>query len=117
MTKLIAKKINPTPFSRPVFATSPPGDKERLFVVEQQTGKIRILRLATNTIDAAPFIQVTGLGSGNEQGLLGLAFAPDFHSSGFLYVNLTNTGGATVIRRLKVSAGDPNVADPASATT
>src|SRR6266511_4269596 len=116
MTTLIAKKINTTPLSRPVFATSPPGDKERLFIVEQHTGKIRIFRFASNAIDDTPFLQVTGLSSGNEQGLLGLAFAPDFDANGFLYVNFTDTSGATVIRRYKVSQADPNVADPASAT-
>src|SRR4051794_4444950 len=99
MTKLIAKKINTTALARPVFATSPPGDTARLFVVEQNTGKIRILRLATGAIDTTPFLQVTGLSAGNEQGLLGLAFAPDFATSGFLYVNFTNATGATVVRR------------------
>jgi glucose/arabinose dehydrogenase len=118
MTKLIAKKINSTPLSRPLFATSPPADKVRLFVVEQKTGKIQILRLATGAIDATPFLQVAGLGiAGNEQGLLGLAFAPDFATSGFLYVNLTDTNSTTVIRRYKVSPADPNLVDPASATT
>jgi glucose/arabinose dehydrogenase len=115
MTKLIAKKINTGAFSRPVFAASPPGDMECLFVVEQNTGKIRILRLATGAIDATPFLQVTGLSSGNEQGLLGLAFAPDFETSGLFYVNFTNTTGNTVVRRYKVSAADKYVADPASA--
>jgi len=117
MTTLIAKKINATPFSRPVFATSPLGDKQRLFVVEQQTGMIRILRLATGTIDATPFLQVTGLSTGNEQGLLGLAFAPDYSTSGLLYVSFTDTAGISTIRRYGVSAANPNVADPGTALT
>jgi hypothetical protein len=45
---------------------------------------------------------------------LGLAFAPDYEESGYFYVNYTGTGGATRISRFSVSAGDPNVADPAS---
>jgi glucose/arabinose dehydrogenase len=115
-TALVARKLNSTPLSRPVFATSPPRDTQRLFIVEQHTGKIRIFRLATNTIDATPFLQVTGLSTGNEQGLLGLAFAPDFDATGFLYVNFTDTAGATVIRRYRVLAANPDVADAASAT-
>jgi glucose/arabinose dehydrogenase len=112
MPKLIAKAVASN-FARPVFVTSPPGDKERLFVVEQHTGKIRILRLATGAVDAAPFLQVTGLSTGNEQGLLGLAFAPDFADTGTFYVSLTDGTGTSVIRRHKVSAADPNAADPA----
>jgi glucose/arabinose dehydrogenase len=99
--------------ARPVFATSPPGDKGRLFVVEQQTGKVRILRLATGAIDATPFLQVTGLSSDNEQGLLGLAFAPDYATSSTFYVSFTATDGTSVIRRHKVSAANPDAADPA----
>src|SRR5437764_6993694 len=107
-TKLMAKRVA-SGLARPVFATAPPGDTVRLFVVEQHTGKIRILRLATGAIDATPFLQVPGLSPGNEQGLLGLAFAPDFATSGVFYVSLTDTSGASVIRRHKVSAADANI--------
>jgi hypothetical protein len=65
MVKLIAKRVA-SGFARPVFATSPPGDKDRLLVVEQHTGKVRILRPVTGAVDAAPFLQVTGLSTGNE---------------------------------------------------
>ncbi len=116
MTKLSVKKINNSSLSRPIFATSPPGDKDRLFIVEQNTGKIRILRLATGAIDSIPFLQLTGLSTGNEQGFLGLAFAPDFATSGFLYVSFTNTIGTSVIRRYKVSTTNKDVVDPTSAT-
>jgi glucose/arabinose dehydrogenase len=112
MTTLVARRIA-TGLARPVFATSPPGDKDRFFVVEQHTGKIRILRLATGAIDPTPFLQIAGLSTHNEQGLFGLAFAPDYATSGLFYVSLTDTTGASVIRRHKVSAADPNVADPA----
>jgi glucose/arabinose dehydrogenase len=119
MSKHIAKKIV-TGFSRPDFAVSPPGDKDRLVVIEQKTGNIRSLRLATGKVDARPFRHVAGLDiPGNEQGLLGLAFAPDYATSGFLYVNITEKGptgtiGPTAIRRSKVSATN---LDQASATT
>lgn len=68
--------------ARPVFVTSPPGDAKRLFVVEQR-GQIRILYLNASPaqLNHEPFLKLTGLSSGNEQGLLGLAFHPDFGSN------------------------------------
>jgi glucose/arabinose dehydrogenase len=52
-----------------------------------------------------------------EQGLLGLAFHPDYATNGFFYVDYTNVAGDTVVARYEVSATDPNVADPDSAQT
>jgi glucose/arabinose dehydrogenase len=56
--------------------------------------------------------------SGGERGLLGLAFAPDYATSGqfFVYLTARQPEGQIQIRRYKVSANDPNRADPASAT-
>lgn len=102
-------------FSRPVVAASPPGDTARLFVVEQHTGRIRIVRLADGSIEPADFLDLGGLATGNEQGLLGLAFHPDYASNGWFYVNLTVSSGDTEVRRYQVS-GDPDVADPTSGT-
>lgn len=99
--------------SRPVFLTAPPGDTSRVFVVEQHSGQIRILRRNTWTVDATPFLTISGVSTGGEQGLLGLAFHPDFATNGFFYVNLTNPD--TRIVRYSVST-DPDVADPASGT-
>ena len=70
--------VGGTGLSRPVYVTAPAGDQERLFIVEQHTGRIKILRLATGSVDPTPFLQITGLPTGNEQGLLGLAFHPQF---------------------------------------
>jgi glucose/arabinose dehydrogenase len=106
--------------SQPLFAGAPPGDFGRLFIVEK-TGDIKILNLRTGQVLATPFLDVTGeVFTDSECGLLGLAFDPDFAHNGFFYVNLvTNTNGQiqTEIRRYQVSASDPNIADPASATT
>ncbi|MFN2424828.1 MAG: sorbosone dehydrogenase family protein [Candidatus Binatia bacterium] len=99
---------------RPVFATSPPGDDARLFIVEQHSGRIRIFNLAADTIRETDFLTIAGLAQGSEQGLLGLAFHPHYDETGYFYVNLTVTGGDTQIRRYQVS-GDPDVADPQSA--
>lgn len=103
-----------TGFARPLYAVSPPGDAERLFILEQHTGKIRILNLLTRQVNAVDFLQISGLAVGGEQGLLGLAFDPDYALNGYFYVNVTVSGtGATQIRRYKVSA-NADLADPAS---
>lgn len=72
-----------------VFAASPPGDPNRLFIVEQHTGQIKILNLNTGVINATPFLDIDGLATGGEQGLLGLAFHPDYATNG-LYYAFTN---------------------------
>ncbi|HRX83771.1 MAG TPA: PQQ-dependent sugar dehydrogenase [Phycisphaerae bacterium] len=108
-----------TGLNRPDFVTAPPGDTDRLFIVEQNTAQIRILNLTSGTINATPFVTVSDvLTSGNEQGLLGLAFHPDYASNGYFYVNYTSSslGGDTVIARYQVSA-NPDVANTASKTT
>lgn len=103
-----------TGFSNPVYAGSPPGDAERLFVLEQYTGKIRILDLLTRQTNATDFLELGGLAGGFEQGLLGMAFDPDYAQNGYFYLNLTVSGtGTTQIRRYTVSS-DPDIADDAS---
>lgn len=103
--------------NRPLFAVSPPGDGDRLFVVEQHTGNIRIVDLSTNSIRPQPFLRIAGLGNSNEQGLLGLAFHPEYSDNGLFYVNFTERNGTTSIRRYRASSTDANEADPDSATT
>jgi hypothetical protein len=98
--------------ARPVFLTAPPGDDERVFVVEQHTGSIRIVNLADGSVNVDAFLTVPGVSTGNEQGLLGLAFHPDYAVNGFFYVYYTNPN--TRIVRYQVSA-DPDIADPLSA--
>ncbi len=94
-------------FNSPVEIASA-GD-DRLFVV-QQGGQIRILN-SDGTINPTPFLNVSSIiSSGGERGLLGLAFAPDYETSGRFYINYTNTSGDTVISRYTVS-GDPDVAN------
>ena len=102
-------------FARPLYAVSPPGDAEHLFILEQHAGRIRILNLLTRQVNAADFLQIGGLATGNEQGLLGLAFDPNYVSNGYFYVNVTVAGtGNTEIRRYKRSVADPDIADDAS---
>lgn len=86
----------------------------RLFVVEQD-GIIKVLNPNGTTL-ATPFLNISALvTNGNEQGLLGLAFHPNYATNGYFYVNYTNTAGNTVIARYSVSAGNANVANANSA--
>src|SRR5262245_30355391 len=97
----------------PLFLTAAPGDAARLFVVEKE-GVIKIIDVASQQTLPAPFLDLTGqVSTADEQGLLGLAFHPNYSVNGFFYVNLINLSGDTEIRRYQVSS-DPNVADPAS---
>ena len=87
---------------------------DRLFVVEQG-GHIRILN-TDGSINAADFLNVSTLVSNeSEQGLLGLAFHPDYATNGYFYVNYTNVDGDTVIARYTKSTGNDGTADPTSA--
>jgi glucose/arabinose dehydrogenase len=100
--------------SYPVFACSPSGDLERLFIVEQP-GRIKILDLIGGTVGGTPFLDISSLVSfSGERGLLSMAFHPDYDANGTFFVNYTNNSGNTVIARYTVS-GDPDVADPGSA--
>jgi glucose/arabinose dehydrogenase len=84
----------------------------RLFVLEKR-GRIQVVR--DGAVMSTPFLDITGrVGSSqNEQGLLGLAFHPDYAESGRFFANYTNRAGDTVVSRFSVAA-DPNRADPAS---
>jgi glucose/arabinose dehydrogenase len=74
---------------QPCFAVSPLGDKDRFFIVEQKTAKIKVL--SHGILQVTPFLDLGSIVGGNheEQGLLGLAFHPNFLSNGFFYVSYT----------------------------
>ena len=99
-------------FTRPV-AIANAGDN-RLFVVEQP-GRIIITDSLGNKF-VEPFLDITAevTDDGNEQGLLGLAFHPDYKENGYFFLNYTGPGGATKISRFSVLATNPNQADPES---
>lgn len=114
MTERVASGL-----ARPVMVTHAPGDTSRLFIVEQRsgsTGRIKILNLNTGSVNATPFLSVTGVSTSSEQGLLGLAFHPNYASNGYFYVNYTASSGSTTIRRYSVSS-DPDVANSSSGYT
>ena len=96
----------------PVTVTNAGDGSGRLFIV-QQTGQIRIL--IGGTLLPTPFLNISALVSCcGEQGLLGLAFHPDYANNGFFYVYYTDVAGNIAVARYEVSASDPNVADPDS---
>src|SRR3954452_3133103 len=101
-------------FASPVYLTSPPGDA-RLFVVEQG-GTVRVIR--DGAVRPAPFLDVTSrITSGGERGLLSIAFAPDYATSGLFYAYSTNANGDVEVDEFSRSAGDPDAADPAPRRT
>jgi glucose/arabinose dehydrogenase len=106
--ELVANGLN-----QPLYLTSPPGDGDRLFVVERG-GTIRIVR--NGAVVSTPFLDLTDevTTEGPEQGLLGLAFHPLHATNGYAYVNYTDDDGDTRIVRYTRSA-NPEVANPASA--
>jgi glucose/arabinose dehydrogenase len=103
-----------TGLTAPVDVTNAGDASGRLFVVEQ-AGRIRIVR-AGGLLDQ-PFLDITGrIRSGGEQGLLGLAFHPDYPTDPRLFVDYTDVDGNTVVSSFRMSAADPDLADPDSET-
>jgi len=74
--------------SRPVFATSAPGDSSSLFVLEQHAGRIQRIDLSTGTRSTFATLPNGTVSTRNEQGLLGLAFHPDYQTNGRYYLNI-----------------------------
>ena len=104
---------------RPLYVTSPPGDVDRLFILEQD-GLIRFHRSGDPTGTNTLFMDIVSkVQSGpNEMGLLGLVFDPDFATNGLFYVNYTEglLGGPwfTVVASYTLMPGDPDHGDPDS---
>jgi hypothetical protein len=96
-------------FRQPTVITAPVGD-DRLFVV-QRVGVIRILDADRQLLDPA-FLDITDrvLANGIEQGLLGLAFHPDYASNGRFFVYYTDKEGRRQLSEFQVSVSDPNIA-------
>jgi glucose/arabinose dehydrogenase len=104
-----------TGFDQPLYITAVPGDANRMFVVEK-TGRIRLLTPATGAIAPTPFLNVAAaISAEGERGLLGFAPAPDFATTGTFYVYLTAPNGDIELRRYRTTAGNRDVADPATA--
>jgi glucose/arabinose dehydrogenase len=94
--------------NRPVGVVSASDGSGRLFIIEQAG---RILIYDGQKLLDTPFLDIRGRvgSSGSEQGLLGLAFPPDYPDSGVFYIDYTDLNGNTVVSRFQVSS-DPNQA-------
>jgi glucose/arabinose dehydrogenase len=99
-------------FDSPVFVTQPRGERRRLFVVEQG-GRIRVVR--DGRVLEQPFLDISGrVLAGGEQGLLSMAFAPDYAASGRFYVDYTDRDGDTRVVEYR-RGSSPDRANPRSA--
>ena len=102
-------------FKRPLYVTHAADGSNRIFLVEQ-IGHIWILKDGART--SRPFFDISTLispraltDSFSEQGLLGLAFHPEFQFNGAFFVNYTDLRGSTVVARYQVDAEDPDIAN------
>jgi glucose/arabinose dehydrogenase len=107
----LAGRVYVSGLSAPVAFVQDSTSNSRQFVVEQ-AGRIRVI---SNGALATDFLNLTAsISSGGERGLLGMALAPDYATSGRFYVNFTDPAGNTVIARFLRSAANPAVADATS---
>lgn len=92
-------------FASPVQVVASDGDFDRIFVVEQD-GIIRVVKNGVTL--STPFLDITSrTNQFLEQGLLGLAFHPDYASNGWVFVHYTNLNGNTRLDRYTVDANNP----------
>jgi glucose/arabinose dehydrogenase len=109
-TEPVALEVVASGLSFPLYLTAPDGDP-RLFIVEKG-GTIRIVK--EGALLPIPFLDISGqVSTGGEQGLLGLAFHPQYAANGRFIVHYTDPAGDTRVSGFRVSA-DPDVADAAS---
>ncbi len=103
-------------FSLPLFLTHAGDGSNRIFVV-QQRGIIKVFPNDSLTTNVQNFIDLSNIvsSSGNERGLLGLAFHPNYSSNRYFFVYYTRqSDGALRISRFTTMAGNPNKADSLS---
>jgi glucose/arabinose dehydrogenase len=103
-------------FVKPVYLAQPPSSNSQLFVVEKPG---RIMALSNDRVQRQPFLDIHNLvksnGKGDEQGLLSMAFPPNYKDSGLFYVAYTDHRNALRVVEYRRSAESQLVADPKSA--
>ena len=101
-------------FTQPLYLTALPDGSGRVAVVEKG-GRIRLLDPDTGAVDAVDMLDISAtISTDGERGLLGLAFAPDYATSGLAYLNVTNPAGDSELRRYSTVAGRLDLLDPTS---
>ena len=91
--------------AKALYVTQPNGDNSRLFVLNQK-GQIYIIKNG-ETLEK-PFLNISdrvhgSLVPGSEEGLLGLAFHPNYSYNGFFYVNYVNKNDTSIVSRFSVT--------------
>ena len=93
-----------TGFTQPLYALGRGDNSGRLLVVEK-TGKVKVLNPQTGAVEAQPFLDVSSyISTDGERGLLGMALAPDFATTGIFYAYLTVANGDIQIRKFTANA-------------
>lgn len=101
-----------TVFLRPMVMKQHQADSSRIFVAEKG-GTIQLM--VNGKKQTTPFLDISSnVSTGGEQGLLGLAFHPNYSSNRFFYISYTDLNNNSVISRFTRSANNQNVADPNS---
>ncbi len=101
--------------ARPMVVTHAGDGSGRLFIAGR-AGQIWIKPAASQTVLPTPFLDISALISDiDENGLLGLAFDPDYQTNRRFYVSYTDNDSDSVIARYTASQANPDLADPASA--
>ncbi len=110
----VAVAVTASGLASPVDVTNAGDASGRLFVAEQ-AGRIRIVK--DGALLARPFLDISArIASGGERGLLGVVFHPHYPTDPRFFVDYTDLDGNTVVSQFRVSATDPDVADPVSET-
>jgi glucose/arabinose dehydrogenase len=103
-------------FDSPTNIAAAPGDVQRVFVVEKSGAVVVVVNGHKR---ARPFLNISRLvkSSGNEQGLLSIVFAPDYQSTGRLYVDYTDRHNNVNVVQYRRSGTNPDLASAGSART
>jgi len=100
-------------FQNPLFLSHAPDNSNRIFVVEK-AGRIKVFPNDPDVSSSTEFLNlVSQIDNGNEGGLLGLAFHPDYANNGKFYVYYTDLNFTSIISEFSVS-NDPDEVDPGS---
>ena len=116
---LRAQAVVTSGLASPLYLAAPPGDNNRLFIVEKGTGDassnglgaIRVFDLTVNALLPTPYLTIP-VSTNSERGLLGLAFDPNFATNGWFYTFHTKPGASTVTAT-SASAGTATPTTPA----
>ncbi len=88
-----------TGLAQPLYGVAAPGDPDHLYVLEQKTGKVQVVDLATGAIAASPLLDLdeSQLLTDGERGALGLAFDPDYAVNGKVFVSVVTSANRSEV--------------------